>query len=127
MKKITLSIGLVAAILSAKAQDTTCTYFTGKRVIEFDYQMDTILYETKQTAKYYDIEIKYGNVVCLHLGDYKDKVRKIITTFFDGTTRVDILDSGNNVYYTPRGTVKVSIGKSRNIIIGNYPKTLNIK
>jgi len=27
MKKITLSIGLMAAILSTKAQDTTCTYF----------------------------------------------------------------------------------------------------
>ena len=127
MKKITLSIGLVAAILSAKAQDTTCTYFTGKRVIEFDYQMDTILYETKQTTKYYDIEVKYGDVVCLDFSDEKLKVRKVITTFFDGSIRKDILDSGDNVYYTPRGTVKVSVGKSRNVIVGNYPKTLNIK
>ena len=113
MKKLTLSIGLVAAILSAKAQDTTCTYFKGKEVYEFDYQMDTILYWEEQTTKFYDIEVKYGNTLCLDLSDDKSRVRKVITTFFDGTTRVDILDSKNEVYYTPRGVVKVSVGKPR--------------
>ena len=44
MKKLTLSIGLVAAILSAKAQDTTCTYFKGKKVYEFDYQKSWIFH-----------------------------------------------------------------------------------
>ena len=117
MKKITLSIGLVAAILSAKAQDTTCTYFKGKRVIEFDYQTSEIIYEVKQKKRFYDIEVKYGDVLCLDLSDKKRKVRKVITTFFDGETIVDILDSGDNVYYSPRGTVKVSVGKSRNIIL----------
>ena len=119
MKKLTLSIGLVAAILSAKAQDTTCTYFTGKRVLEFDYQTSEVLYEVEQKSKYYDIEVKYGNVLCLDLSDYKSKVSKVITTFFDGATRTDILDSENDVYYSPRGAVKVSVGKSRNIILGN--------
>ena len=111
MKKLTLSICLVAGILSAKAQDTTCTYFTGKRVIEFDYKMDTILYETKQTTRYYDIEVEYGNVLCLDLSDHKERVRKIIITFFDGSTRQDILDSKDNVYYSPFGTTKVLVGK----------------
>ena len=117
MKKLTLSIGLVAAILSAKAQDTTCTYFKGKRVIEFDYQTSEIIYEIEQNTRYYDIEVKYGNVLCLDLSDEKLKIRKVITTFFDGETIIDILDSGDNVYYSPRGTVKVSVGKSRNIIL----------
>ncbi len=113
MKKLTLSIGLVAAILSAKAQDTTCTYFTGKRVIEFDYQMDTILHEQEQTTKFFDIEVKYGNTLCLDLSDDKNRVRKVITTFFDGTKRQDILDSKDEVYYTPRGVVKVLVGKPK--------------
>jgi hypothetical protein len=113
MKKLTLSIGLVAAILSAKAQDTTCTYFTGKRVIEFDYKMDTILYEQEQTTKFFDIKVRYGNVLCLDLSDHKNRVRKVITTFFDGTTRKDILDSKDEVYYTPKGTVKVLVGKPK--------------
>ena len=113
MKKLTLSIGLVAAILSTKAQDTTCTYFKGKRVLEFDYQTSEILHETKQDVRYFDIEVKYGNVLCLHLSDDKNRVRKVITTFFDGSTQKDILNSKDNVYYTPRGTEKVSVGKPR--------------
>ena len=127
MKKLTLSIGLVAAILSTKAQDTTCTAFRGKDVFEFNYQTSKILYGTKQATRYYDIEVKYGDVVCLDFSDEKLKVRKVITTFFDGSIRKDILDSGDNIYYSPRGAVKVSVGKSRNIILGNYPQTLNLK
>ena len=113
MKKLTLSIGLVAAILSAKAQDTTCTYFRGKRVIEFDYQTSEILYEVEQTNKFYDVEVKYGNVLCLDLSDKKNRVRKVITTFFDGSTREDVLDSKDYVYYSPQGTTKVSVGRPR--------------
>jgi hypothetical protein len=121
MKKLTLSIGLVAAIMSAKAQDTTCTYFTGKRVIEFDYQMDTILYEQEQTTKFFDIEVKYGDVLCLDLSDHKNRVRKVITTFFDGSTRQDILDSKDDVYYSPRGVVKVSVGRPKFMMLGKPP------
>ena len=122
MKKITLSIGLVAAILSAKAQDTTCTYFQGKRVIEFDYQTSEILYEIEQKTRYYDIEVKYGDVLCLDLSDNKNRTRKVITTYFDGETRTDILDSKDNVYYSPQGTTKVSVGKSKIIIAGKPPR-----
>ena len=116
MKKLTLSIGLVMAILSAKAQDTTCTYFTGKRVIEFDYKMDTVLYEQEQTTKFFEIKVKYGDVLCLDLSDEKSRVRKVITTFFDGETITQVLDSKNNVYYSPKGTSKVSVGKPKFMI-----------
>ena len=109
MKKLTLSIGLVAAILSAKAQDTTCTYFKGKRVLEFDYQTSEKLYEVEQKTRYYDIEIKYGDVLCLDLSDDKQRVRKVITTFFDGTTSTEILDSKDNVYYSTLGVIKVLV------------------
>ena len=113
MKKLTLSIGLVAAILSAKAQDTTCTYFKGERVIEFNYQTSEVIYEVKQYTKFFDITIKYGDVLCLDLSDDKTRTRKIITTFFDGDTRKDILDSKNNVYFSPQGATKVSVGKPK--------------
>ena len=113
MKKLTLSIALVAGIMSAKAQDTTCTYFQGKRVLEFNYQTSEVLYEVEQNSKYYDVEVKYGDVLCLHLSDNKHRVRKVITTFFDNSTREDVLDSKDNVYYSPRGTAKVSVGKSK--------------
>ena len=113
MKKLTLTIGLVAAILSAKAQDTTCTYFKGKRVIEFDYQTSEIIYETKQYDKFYDITVKYGDVLCLDLSDDKNRTRKVIVTFFDGSTQKNILDSKNDVYYSPQGATKVSVGRPK--------------
>ena len=122
MKKITLSIGLVAAILSAKAQDTTCTYFKGERVIEFDYQTSEILYEVEQKTRYYDIEVKYGDVLCLDLSDNKNRLRKVIITYFNGRTRTDVLDSKDNIYYSPPGTTKVSVGKSKIIIAGKPPR-----
>ena len=122
MKKITLSIGLVAGILSANAQDTTCTYFKGNKVVEFDYQTSEILYEVEHNNKYYDIEVKYGDVLCLDFSDDKSRVRKVITTFFDGTSREDVLDSKDYVYYSPRGTSKVSVGKPRFLMFDKPPR-----
>ena len=117
MKKITLGVALLATVLTAKAQDTTCAYFAGDIVYKFDYQTDSIIGKDIQTTKYYDIEVKYGDVLCLDLNDKKNKIRKVIITFFDGETVVDILDSKDNVYYSPQGTTKVSVGKSKNIIL----------
>ena len=113
MKKLTLSVGLLMGVMSAKAQDTTCTYFTGKRVLEFDYYTSQILYESKHASKYYEIDIVYGNTLCLDFSDDKKRTRKVITTFFDGTWREDILDSKDNIYYSPRGAVKIQVGKPR--------------
>ena len=113
MKKLTLSIALVAGIMSAKAQDTTCTMFQKERVLEFDYQTSEIIYEVEQRTKYFDIEVKYGDVLCLDLSDNKNRTRKVIITYFDGETRTDILDSKDNVYFSPQGTTKVSVGKPK--------------
>ena len=113
MKKVTLSVGLLMGILSANAQDTTCTYFKGKEVYEFNYYTSEIISFTEQSSKYYEIKLFYGDVLCLDLSDEKVRTRKVITTFFDGSTREDILDSKDNVYYSPRGTVKVLVGKPR--------------
>ena len=122
MKKLTLSVGLLMGVMSAKAQDTTCTYFVGKRVIEFNYYTNEILYEKEHNSKYYEINIKYGNTLCLDLSDDINRVRKVITTFFDGTSREDVLDSKDYVYYSPRGTSKVSVGKPRFLMFGKPPR-----
>jgi len=111
MKKLTLSIGLVAAILSAKAQDTSCTYFTGNEVYEFDYKMDTILSYDEQTTRFYTIKINDDQVLCLDLSDEKNRVRKVIVKYSDGTSKVQVLKSKNNVYYTGINTVEVKVGK----------------
>ena len=113
MKKLTLSVGLLMGVMSAKAQDTTCTYFSGKEVFEFNYYTSEIISYDEQTSKYYEINLEYGDVLCLDFSDEKVRTRKVITTFFDGSTREDILDSKDNVYYSPRGAVKVLVGKPR--------------
>jgi len=113
MKKLTLSVGLLIGVMSMKAQDTTCTYFVGKRVLEFNYYTNEILYEKVHDSKYYEINLTYGDVLCLDFSDEKVRTRKVITTFFDGSTNEQVLDSKNNVYYSPRGTVKVLVGKPK--------------
>ena len=96
---------------NAYSQDTSCTYFTGKRVIEFNYYTDTILYEVEQSEKFYEIEIIYGNVLCLDLSDHKKRFRKVITEYFDGEKIEHFLESKDDVYYSPRGAVKISVGR----------------
>jgi len=111
MKKLMLCSILSVLFINAYSQDTSCTYFQGKRVIEFDYQTSEILYEVEQEEKFYEIELTYGNVLCLDLSDGKKRFRKIITEYFDGDVIEQFLDSKDDVYFSPRGTVKISVGK----------------
>ena len=74
MKKLTISIGLVAALLSAKAQDTTCTMFKGKKVLEFNYYTSEVINTTEDVSKCYEIDVKYGDVLCLDFLDNKKVV-----------------------------------------------------
>ena len=111
MKKLMLFTILSILFINSYSQDTICTYFTGEKVIEFDYQTSEILYEVEQEEKFYEIELTYGNVLCLDLSDDKKRFRKVITEYFDGDVIEEFLDSKDNIYYSPRGAVKVSVGK----------------
>ena len=118
MNKIKLTIALVFGFTIANAQDTTCTFFADEHVVEFNYYTDKIIHQEKQTTKFYDIEVLYGNVLCLYLCDqhkYK-KVRKVIITYFDGSTHEQVLNSYDDIYYSPRGAVKVSVSKPKLMI-----------
>ena len=113
MKKITLSIGLLAGILTSSAQDTTCTMFQSGLVVEFNYQTNEIIEIKDQDSKFYDVTIRYGDILCLHLYDKKNRIRKVITTFLDGSTTKEVLDSKSNVYYSAKGATKVSVSKPK--------------
>mgnify|MGYP003666864845 FL=1 len=139
MKKITLSIGLLVGVLSSSAQsqcdsvternklqtaDTLCTYFTNNRVFEFNYYTNKIVgevdFKQSKTGRYFEIEIPYGDALCLHLSDKKNRVRTVIATYFDGTTEKNILTSKDNVYYSQLGVVKVQVGTARTVLIDRY-------
>jgi hypothetical protein len=113
MKKLTLSIGLLASMLYTNAQDTTCTYFVDNIVVEFDYKTSVPLYETVQTSEFYEIDIKIGNTLCLDLSDGKNTTRKVIVIFSDGSRRQEVLDSKDNVYVSPLNAIKVLVGKPK--------------
>jgi len=111
MKKLMLFTILSTLFINSYSQDTTCTYFTGERVVEFDYQTSEIIYEVEQEERFYEIEITYGNVLCLDLSDHKKRFRKVITEYFDGEVIEQFLDSKDEVYYSPQGAVKISVGR----------------
>ena len=116
MKKVTLSVALLASVLATKAQDTICTMIRPHEVVKFNYQTNEIIsrYNNNKTAI---IEIGYQEILCLHLYDKKPRVRKVITTFSDGEIIVDVLDSKDNEYYSPLGAVKVEIRKPKLMIL----------
>ena len=115
MKKLTLSVALLASVLAMKAQDTICTMVRPHEVIEFNYQTDKVVsrYDNKGTAF---IEVGYQEVLCLHLMDEKSRIRKVIMTFADGDTITQILDSKDDTYFSPLGVVKVEVRKPKFMI-----------
>ena len=113
MKKLTLSVVLIATMLSANAQDTLCTYFSGKEVFEFKYYTDEVISFEKQTDIFYEINIEYGDILCLDLSDEKKRVRKVIVEFWDGEVLEQVLDSEDNVYYSPMGVTRVLVGRPK--------------
>ena len=113
MKKITLSVALLAAVLTAKSQDTVCTYFTGDRVFEFDFKTSEPIHENLHETKYYTVEVGYRQVLCLDLSDQKKGARKVVTTYPDGTKFVAVLNSKDKVYYTGFGPLKVKVSKQK--------------
>ena len=80
MKKLMLCSILSVLFINSYSQDTICTYFTGERVIEFDYQTSEIISETEMEGKSYTIDVGYREVLCLDLSDHKKRFRKVITT-----------------------------------------------
>ena len=112
MKKLTLSVALLASVLAMKAQDTICTMVRPQEVIEFNYQTNKILSRYDNTETVF-IKVGYREILCLHLYDEKLRVRKVITTFDDGETTVEVLDSKDNTYFSPIGVIKVEVRKPR--------------
>ena len=115
MKKILLT-GALLYTFAGFAQDTTCTFFTGDRVIEFDYKTSEIIAETSHNDRFYKLEVGYREVVCLDFNDYKSRVRKVIT-IKNGESFTNILDSKGDIYYSVIGPLTIFVGKPKRIIL----------
>ena len=113
MKKLTLSIALAAGIMSAKAQDTTCTYFVGNEVYEFNYQTSEIISEDIHNSGLYTIRVNDGDVLCLDFSDTIPCTRKVITTYSDGEEDIVYLNANGKVYYSQNSILRVQIGVAK--------------
>ena len=113
MKKLTLSIALAAGIMSAKAQDTTCTYFVGNIVYEFNYQTSEIIYEKTHNSGLYTIKVKDGDVLCLDFSDTIACTRKVVTTYSDGEEDIAHLNANSKVYYSQDSILRVQVGRPK--------------
>jgi hypothetical protein len=113
MKKLTLSIALAAGIMSAKAQDTTCTYFVGNIVYEFNYQTSEIIGEDIHNSGLYTIRVKEGDVLCLDFSDTIPCTRKVITTYSDGYEEVLYLNANEKTYYSQDSILRVQVGVAK--------------
>ena len=108
MKKITLSVALLAAVLTAKAQDTICTMVTLNEVLEFNYQTDKVISREDYKGIVF-IEVGYREVLCLHLYDKVKRKRKVTITYPDGEQVVKRLQSKDDVYYSQIGPLTVDV------------------
>ena len=116
MKKITLSVALLATMLTAKAQDTTCTMVTLDEVLEFNYQTSEVI-ESEDHKGTVFLDVGYKEVLCLHLFDEKLRVRKVIITYPDGEQVVEVLDSKDNFYYSPIGPITIEVRKPKLMLL----------
>ena len=112
MKKLTLSIGLVAAMLSAKSQDTTDIVITKTKIYEFEFKTTNLIkeYYHENNIVLHAID---NEVIKFHLFDDKPRTRKVFITYPDGNVMYEILDSENNIYSTKIGPFKLEIGNPK--------------
>ena len=112
MKKLTLSVGLLAGILTSSAQDTACTMVQTNKILEFNHKTSKIMSYTNHSGEVF-LEVKENVILCLHLYDGKKRVRKVTTYFPNGEEITTILDSKNNEYFSPLGPIIIKISEPK--------------
>ena len=113
MKKITLSIGLLAGILTSNAQDTINVFVDKNNVYYFKHNSIEVIKKYPHLNKDIIVYIEEDERLQIHLYDNKLRTRKFTTTFEDGDITENIFDSKDNIYYSPVGPLKLNVGKAK--------------
>ena len=116
MKKITLTVGLLATMLYTNAQDTICAMVALDEKITFNYTTSEIINREHYKGNLF-IAVKNGQVLALHLYDEKLRVRKVISTYSNGYQSTQVLDSKDNTYYSLVGPLTIEVGKPKFMIL----------
>ena len=113
MKQIlTTAFILIGSVMFA--QDTLCVMICLDEVIDFNFQTSKITNRTAHEGDF-EIKVKEGEVMCLHLCDEKKGFRDVTTTFEDGDHIHNTFDSFDNVIFTREnwGDVTIHISEPR--------------
>ena len=108
MKKITLSIGIIASVLCLNAQDTSRIAIKGNTIFEWDWKTGALIKEYKYKNSFFT-EVDTNNVLNLWLFDLIDRKRVVITTYPSGKLGIDTLKSKNNHYFSKKGPLKIEV------------------
>ena len=113
MKNI-LTIAMLLTSLASYSQDTLCVMICVDEVINFDYQTSKITNRTAHEGDF-EINVREGEIMCLHLCDEKKRYRDVTTTFENGDHIHNTFDSFDNVVFTREswGNVKIHISEPR--------------
>ena len=113
MKQIlTIASILIGSVMFA--QDTLCVMVCLDEVIDFNYQTSKITNRTAHKGDF-EIKVKQGEVMCLHLCDEKKRYRDVTTFFEDGSHTHDTFDSFDNVVFSGKdwGNITIHISEAR--------------
>ena len=78
------------------------------KVIEFNYKTSEIINIENYSGIVF-IEVKDGEVLCLHLYDKVKRKRKVTITYHNGEQVVQRLQSKDNVYFSQIGPLTVDV------------------
>ena len=100
--------------LASYSQDTLCVMVCLDEVIDFNYKTSKITNRTAHEGEF-EIKVKQGEVMCLHLCDEKKRYRDVTTTFEDGDHIHNTFDSFDNVVFTRKnwGNITIHVSEAR--------------
>ena len=113
MKQILITIMLLTG-LASYSQDTLCVMICLDEVIDLNYKPSKITNRTDHKGDF-EINVREGEVMCLHLCDEKRRYRDVTTTFEDGDHIQNTFDSFDNVVFTREswGNITIRISEPR--------------
>ena len=111
MKKLTLSVGLLAGILTSNAQDTLQYLISDKSITEFKVGGG----KTYNDIETFSLFVDSGNVLNLHLFDMKNRLRTIVITYSNGEIVSNTVDSKDNEFFF-KGRARITVGRAKRFV-----------
>ena len=111
MKKLTLSVGLLAGIMTSNAQDTLQYLISKNSLTEFKVGGG----KTYHNIETFHLFVDSGDVLNLHLFDMKNRLRTIAITYSNGKVVYKTVDSKDNEFFF-KGRAKIIVSRAKRFV-----------